>query len=225
MARYAGASAVIAHVVRSMVELGETGLGSFLMARRDGQRPSPPPGGGLHWFSADEAALVSALANLIVPSDDTGPGAAQMLNRSAAEALDALVAGSERRQALYAHGLRDLNRLAEAKYGSAFVQLQPEKQRDLLHSVDRRHQRSPASPSVMSKMQTRVVALYQKWTRPAVAFFPLLVDDVMRVFYTDRVSWAWLGYDGPPMPEGYRDPLDRRAPGPTDPDRVGSAAS
>jgi hypothetical protein len=148
-----------------------------------------------------------------------------MLDRSAAEAIGALVAGSERRQVLYAHGLRDLNRLAAAKYGSAFVHLPPEKQRELLHSVDRRHQRSSASPSLISKIRTRVVALYQNWTRPAMAFFPLLVDDVMRVFYTDRVSWAWLGYDGPPMPDGYRDPLDRRAPVRADADRVGSAAS
>jgi electron transfer flavoprotein beta subunit len=30
-----------------------------------------------------------------------------------------------------------------------------------------------------------------------------LVDDVFQAFYTNEVSWVWLGYDGPPMPDGY----------------------
>jgi hypothetical protein len=39
----------------------------------------------------------------------------------------------------------------------------------------------------------------------AAQFFSRLVGDVKQAFYTSRVGWEWLGYDGPPMPQGYPD--------------------
>jgi len=113
LARYADASGVVAlHLVRGFLEFSETKLGAFVMllspkqakalARRRRERPRE----GLRWFTAGESALVETLANLIAPSDATGPGAEQMalLGRSAVETVDRLAAGSPCRQALYARG-------------------------------------------------------------------------------------------------------------------------
>ena len=33
--------------------------------------------------------------------------------------------------------------------------------------------------------------------------YPHVRSDCFQVFYTSRVSWIWLEYDGPPMEKGY----------------------
>src|SRR6266513_1820043 len=140
--RYVETSAVAAvHRMRWAVDVAETSLGRLLLmlspstsrqlARRERERPAPRDAS--RWFTDDEAALVGILANLIVPSDASGPGAAQMLQQSAAEALDRLVAGSSARQTLYARGLLDLDRLARSRYKAAFVQLPQVDQVAVLH--------------------------------------------------------------------------------------------
>jgi len=181
------------------------------LARRDRERPREGP----QWFTADESALVEVLAHLIVPSDEGSPGAEQMdvLGRSAVETLDRLVAASPRRQALYARGLLALDRLAKDEYKSTFVALSQENQVHLLQFVDRRHQEWSKPISITAKLKTKIAILYHKWSGlfPATELFPTLVQDVLQAFYTNRVSWAWLDYDGPPMPEGYPHPLDRRS--------------
>ena len=222
LTRFADGSRMVAlHLVRECVEVSETKLGECLMmlslktskelARRDRERPRE----GLEWFTADESALVEVLANLIVPSDEASPGAEQMdvLGGSAGETLDRLVAGSQRRQALYARGLLALDRLAKDEYKATFVALSQEKQVHLLQFVDRLQQKWSKPISLTAKLKTKIAILYHKWSGlfPAAELFPTVVQDVLQAFYTNRVSWAWLGYDGPPMPEGYPHPLDRRS--------------
>ena len=223
LARYADASRLVAlHLVRGLVEFTETELGAFVMmlspkqakelARRHRERPREGP----QWFTVDESALVQVLADLIVPSDKTGPGAAQLgrLGRSAVTTLDRLAAGSPRRQALYACGLLALDRLAKDRYKCRFVELARENQVHLLQFVDRLRQKWSKPISLVAKIKTKIVILYHHWSGlfPAVELFPRLVQDVLQAFYTDRVSWVWLDYDGPPMPDGYPDPVDRRSP-------------
>jgi hypothetical protein len=220
--RLAGASRVVAlHLVRGLVEFSETRLGALAtmlsprqarkLARRHRERPREPS----RWFTAEESALVTVLANLIVPSDDIAPGAAQLevQGRSVAATLDRLAAGSPRRQAVYARGLLALDRLAEDERDCAFVQLPEQDQLRLLRFVDRRSQTWSKPSSFGAKIKTKLVIVYHRWSGlfPAVEFFPTLVQDVLQAFYTDPVSWAWLDYDGPPMPNGYPDLLDRRS--------------
>ena len=181
------------------------------LARRERERPC----GGPQWFTADESALVKVLANLIVPSDEASPGAEQMdvLGRSAVGTLDRLVAASQRRQGLYARGLLALDRLAKDEYKSTFVALSQGNQVHLLQFVDRRRQEWSEPISITAKLKSKIAILYHKWSGlfPAAELFPTLVQDVLLAFYTNRVSWAWLDYDGPPMPQGYPNGLDRRS--------------
>lgn len=222
LARLAGASGVVAlHLVRGLVEFSETKLGALVtmlspqqareLARRHRERPREGP----RWFTAEESTLVKVLANLIVPSDEIAPGVAQLdlLGRSAVATLDRLAAGSPRRQALYARGLLALDRLAEDQGECKFVELAEQDQVRLLRFVDRLHETWSKPSSFSAKIKTKTVILHHKWSGlfAAVEFFPRLVQDVLQVFYTDPVSWGWLDYDGPPMPDGYPNLLDRRS--------------
>ena len=169
---------------------------------------------GPHWFTANESALVEMLANLIVPSDDTGPGVAQLAfaGRPVVETLDRLVAGSRPRQAVYARGLLAMDRLARDAYRSKFADLSQQDRVRLLQLVDRVGRKWAKPDSLASKIGTRIIILYHKWSGlyAAVEFFRTLVQDVLQTFYTDPLSWAWLDYDGPPMPEGYPGLIRRR---------------
>jgi hypothetical protein len=56
-----------------------------------------------------------------------------------------------------------------------------------------------------------LIELYHTWPAPggwqgfsqALKLCPQLVDDVKQAFYTSAVGWSWLGYEGPPFPNGY----------------------
>ena len=231
LARVADAAAIAAHdVVRGVVEFTDTRVGEFVttlspttareLARRQRERPAP----GLEWFTADEAALVEVLAELILPSDDHAPGVAQLAQagRPAVATLDRLVAGSPHRQAVYARGLLAVDRLAQQTDDRRFVELAPARQRLLLQFVERVQERWTAPVSLAGKVRARIVMLYHKWRGlfAAVELFRTLVRDVLQVFYTDRLSWEWLNYDGPPMPEGYPNVLAPRASVHTEPRRA-----
>src|SRR5207302_11129310 len=118
-----------------------------------------------------------------------------------------------RRQALYARGFVALDRLAKDHHKSTFVDMSSGGQTKLLQYVDRRHREWAQPISIHTKIKTKLVILYHKWTglSQIVELFPRLVDDVMQAFYTNRVSWVWLDYDGPPMRAKHSEPPDRRS--------------
>jgi gluconate 2-dehydrogenase subunit 3-like protein len=204
---------VAIYLVRQLIEFLQTKLGNFLamlsrepsreLARRHLER-SPQDG---HWFTPDECALVRVLASLIVPSDETSPGADEVdiLGPSAVDILDRLVACSRPRRALYGNGLVALDQLAQRKYKGSFAQSTQVQQLVLLRHVDRLSQVFSNRTSLIDKIESTVAIFYHKWSGqfPAAELFPILVRDVLQVFYTSQVSWIWLGYDGPPMLDGY----------------------
>jgi hypothetical protein len=175
------------------------------LARRNQARPRA----GARWFTAQEYALVGVLAALIVPSDDMGPGAPEA---GVADKLDGLLASSRSVRGLYASGLLAFDELAEHQYGRQFIDLERAEQTRLLNLVDQTYQKTKyAQGSTADKARRKLTPVYYSWPAPgawdglgaAVDLFPKLVDDVKRTFYTSRVAWDWLGYDGPPFPHGY----------------------
>lgn len=175
------------------------------LARRNQARPRA----GARWFTAQEYALVGVLAALVVPSDDAGSGAPEA---GVADALDSLLASSQRVRGLYASGLLAFDELAQRQYGRQFIELERSEQMRLLNLVDQTYQRTKyAEGSTADKVRRKLADVYYSWPAPgawdglgaAVDLFPKLVDDVKRTFYTSRVAWDWLGYDGPPFPHGY----------------------
>lgn len=169
--------------------------------------------GGRQWFTLDEYRLVDVLASLIVPSDEDGPGAKEA---GVGEKIDQWVAASAEKQTVYARGLLALDEWALRDCDCTFAQLTVEQQLDLLRQADQFHHEWSSSGSNLNKMKTRLLVRYYKvngffW---AVELFQRLVADVLRAFYSSRVCWDWLGYDGPPMPYGYSDLLEKRSPAP-----------
>lgn len=180
------------------------------VARRNQARP----GDGYKWFVHEEAELVRTLASLIVPSDEETPGANEMdvLGSSVLEVIDALVSSSKERQAVYAEGLVVLEELAETIHKTKFLQLPVSKQNHLLNSLDRSAQNRTRNGPIVKKLKKYLTLFQAAWkgSFPAVKLFSRLRSDVMEAFYTSKVSWVWLEYDGPPMPHGYPDPAVMR---------------
>jgi hypothetical protein len=194
------------HLLTQSVEAGERGLagllramswGSRLRARRQDRLRSRSAG---KWFTDEEHALVQALASVVVPSDPESPGAREA---GVAAAIDALVASSPSRQDIYTRGLADFEAQAVRNRGRRFVDLTPEEQLAIFRSVDERMRSGSGGRSVAGKVASRAATVYRTWRHPAIELLPRLIDDVLTTFYTSRSAWTWLGYDGPPMPQGY----------------------
>jgi choline dehydrogenase-like flavoprotein len=181
-----------------------------------GRRRRARTGTGKGWFLPEEYVLVDTLACLLVPSDDDTPGAREVdvLGGPVVESIQAAVSGSIELQEVYARGLFALDELARRRHGSAMAELSSDRQADLLTVVEALYAgRSMAGPLTV-KLKKKLSALHQQWTGSSAAadLFPVLRNDVLGAFYTSKVSWIWLGYDGPPMPHGYPNLLEPRPP-------------
>jgi Gluconate 2-dehydrogenase subunit 3 len=152
--------------------------------------------------------MVEALSAAIIPSDESGAGAREA---RVVDALNRRLAASPSHQELYARGLPGFDALSRRKFGRIFAELAPSEQTDLLRNIDRLAGGDADAPSGAARVVAKALELYWSVRFPAVRLFPVLVDDVMQAFYTDPVSWKWLGYDGPPMPRGYLDLSHPRA--------------
>lgn len=156
------------------------------------------------WFTSREYALVGSLAALIVPSDETGPGA---LDTEVVNTIDSMVSKSQSRQTLYTKGLKAFDEAAQHKYNLPFIKLTYEQQIDLLKLVDRVHEELILRDySLLNRINRKFKYYkYTKWDGLGATtdMFPTLVKDVIQSFYTTQVAWDWLGYDGPPQPIGY----------------------
>lgn len=180
------------------------------ISRRDRERGRST----LRWFTPDEAVVVEALANLIVPSDDETPGLDEVdvLGPSAIVVLDNLVRTSSNRQHLYSRGLLSFDTWAINQSGSKFAEMPKENQIMLLRAAQQIHDGWIASGSVALKVwrRLRAIAQVKNGSLFAAQLYPQIRDDCLQVFYTSRVSWIWLDYDGPPMDKGHPSVFERR---------------
>lgn len=162
--------------------------------------------GKFRWLTGEEAAVAAALANVIVPSDEETPGLddIDVLGPSAVDLLDKLISKNQEKQQLYVRGLLSFDRWASDTYGKSFSQLdvseqisllrRAEKYSDVLHSGSR---------AVRAWRMLRGAGQIKKGIVFAAQLYPEIRKDCLQIFYTSRVSWVWLEYDGPPMDEGY----------------------
>ena len=172
-------------------------------ARRERRVTADPA----RWLTEEERSLAEALAAVILPSDADGPGAREA---AAAQKVEAALAGSPDRQAVYIRGLRALDRLARRRAGRPFANLAEDARITLLRELEEVSEARFRS-ALARYLPRRPLLLYTFWRFPEVEFLKQFADDVFVAFYTSPVGWQWLEYDGPPMPLGYLDPLRRRA--------------
>jgi hypothetical protein len=182
------------------------------LARRDAQRGS----NSLRWFTPEEAAVAEALARTIVPSDEETPGMDEVcvLDAPAIVALDKQVSASSQGQLLYSRGLLSFDLWAREKHGCSFVDLRKEDQIALLAAAQQLYEGWNESLSLIRKVwrRFRVIAAARNGSYFASLLYPALRGDCLRVFYTSRVCWTWLEYDGPPMEKGYQSLTTPREP-------------
>jgi hypothetical protein len=154
------------------------------------------------WFTHAESHLIEALASVIVPADKDRPGArdARIMSR-----LDALVASSPERHALYRDGVTAFERLAILHYRRPFTSLSFREQSRVFTAVDWAYE----GRSVVTRVRRKLLIVYltRRGLRAAVMLFPQLVRDVQDLFYTSPVAWNWLRYDGPPLTRRHADPV------------------
>jgi hypothetical protein len=166
------------------------------------------------WFTADEEIVAEALARIIVPSDEETPGVEDVgvLDRSAIVALDHLVIQSSHRQELYALGLLSFDVWAQNRYRRKFAELPTEDQRALFSDAQHIYEQWTEAVPLPLKLRRRLQAILQAKDGSlfAAQLYPQIREDCLRVFYTSRVSWVWLEYDGPPMDKGYPNLSERR---------------
>ena len=180
------------------------------VARRANQR-----GQGNHqWITPEEAALAEALANLIVPSDSETPGAEDVgiLGPSTIDSLDRLIRNSPWRQSLYSRGLLAFDVWAQKERGCVFAKMPQDDKLRLLTAAQQTYEKWIAPGSIFQKAWRRLRIAIQDKGVPfsAAQLFPHLRGDCLQIFYTSKVSWVWLDYDGPPMEQGYPDLAARR---------------
>jgi hypothetical protein len=60
-----------------------------------------------------------------------------------------------------------------------------------------------APPIMKAWHRIRAIAQARRGSLFAGQLYPQIRNDCLQVFYTSRVSWVWLEYDGPPMDKGY----------------------
>lgn len=126
--KLAGATAGASLVTGSVTETSVAGAAQPARVRR---RPAREP---LKALTAHEADLLDRIAELLVPSDEHGPGATEAM---AVRYIDRALAGalSDQREA-YRVGLEALERYAKQTRGAAFLQLPETKQISLLIDVE-----------------------------------------------------------------------------------------
>jgi len=173
------------------------------VARRDAVRGR----GAFRWFTSDEAVVAEALARIIVPSDEETPGMDEVgvLDAPAMVALDHLVATSSLRQKVYARGLLSLDMWARKEGGCKFAEMSSECQIALFRAAQQMYEEWTGSVPAIKKAWRRLRAITRARDGSffAAQLYPQIRNDCLRVFYTSRVAWTWLEYDGPPMDKGY----------------------
>ena len=158
-----------------------------------------------HFFTRHEYDTLAAVASIIVPSDDLGPGAADV---GAVDIIESRILGDGTMRRRYRDGLLWLDQSAARVYGWGllFLDLSEAQRVALLEEAEReaKRLRRPAA-----NMLDRA---WRYWDRLAttlfglgrgVLFFDLVRDDVLEAVYSQPEVWKVLGYDGPPQPKGY----------------------
>jgi len=180
------------------------------LARRDGERG----GHNLRWFTPDEAVVAEALARVIVPSDEGTPGIDEVdvFGPPATVALDGLVATSPYRQYLYSWGLLSFDVWALKKHGCKFAEMTKVDQIGLFMAAQHINESMAPGASKLARAwwKVRITLVAGYGSLFAANLYPQIRSDCLQVFYTSRVSWVWLDYDGPPMDKGYPNLMERR---------------
>lgn len=146
------------------------------------------------FFSAEDAPLISAICNRILPQDDRDElHKITVVNfvdeRLHADRLDGYrFEGMPTDQEAYRLGLQGISIVAQHLHGKSFNDLDPLKQESVLQTLH--DGRPPAGQEIWRRL-------------PVDRFWLLLVQDVVGAYYAHPFAWDEIGFGGPAYPRGY----------------------
>ena len=158
-------------------------------------------------LSSDEFHMLEALAAVVIPSDEHGPGAREA---GVAQRIHQSIFHAEPVRRRYTEGLQAIDALARQRYSKAFTELSYDKQREVFTFLDEAYGKlwPQVPPTAFSgKVRWKLHHLYYRQiagvSDPALIMIDQVTRDAAEAFYSTPVAWEWLGYSGPPFPFGY----------------------
>jgi hypothetical protein len=127
--------------------------------------------------------------------------------------LDQMVRNCTNRQYYYARGLLSFDLWALRVHRVKFVELSAEQQTELFRIAEEINDGWKDQPTLVTKLWRRFGAPFAEVSNGTFysgLLYPMIREDSLQIFYTSRVSWVWLGYDGPPMEKGYPSLIEPR---------------
>jgi hypothetical protein len=185
-------------VHRSILQMPDRGNGSAMQTPSDTRSSR---------FDDIEDTILEALVDIIFPDDGNGPSAKDI---GLAAILRASVIVSSQRFLSYRTGLARIQRLSWALYAKWFTDLPQEDQYRLLSYLDEvKASIDQEAVALKDKILRKLRFWYYTWqgALPAADFWLQLQRDSIVAYYSHDLTWRWLGYAGPPFPNGYLNDL------------------
>jgi len=148
----------------------------------------------MRFFSAEEAALITAVCDRILPQDDRDDLHKIAIVNSIDERLYENRLDGYRYESMppeqeaYRLGLKGIAEVARHMFRKSFCDLDPLEQEAVLKTLHDGN--PPAGQEVWKQM-------------PVHRFWLLLVQDVVGVYYAHPYAWDEIGFGGPAYPRGY----------------------
>jgi hypothetical protein len=165
------------------------------------------------FFSSDEAALLEAVTEQVIPQHDRAPEERVAIAPFIDQALhDDDTDGFRQPDVPWAQeawrlGLQGIDQASRAAFGRRFTELGTGQRDQVLEAM----QRGEVSGSAWDGL-------------PSAKFFKQLVQQVITVYYAHPAAWNEIGWGGPASPRGYaRTAYGRRDP--WEPEERGQASS
>jgi hypothetical protein len=154
-------------------------------------------------FSDSEHTILEVLVDIIFPDDGNGPSAKEI--KLTAALRTSLIASSQR-VLFYRTGLANIERLSWNFYAKCFTDLPKDEQHRLLSYLDQvTASIAQEAVAMTDKIIRKLRYWYYTWqgTLAAADFWLQLQRDSFAIYYSHDLTWKWLGYSGPPFPNGY----------------------
>lgn len=193
-------------LLRSELRPFEARVKEWLATRAAGEHRTGGVDEGDRPLTAHHRQLLEVLAQIVMPKDESGPGANEA---NVAATIEERLTRMPSRRVVYLRGLNGFDDVAKKLHGVTFEALTAAQQVELF--------RDAAEPKVTGIVRVaggvgwKMARLYQAVLHPQMQLVPVLIQDVLAAFYAHPVSWEWLRYDGPPMPRGYPDVIQYRS--------------
>lgn len=148
----------------------------------------------IRFFSSEEAQLMTAVCNRILPQDDRDklhkiPIVNFIDERLHEDRLDGYrFEGMPTDQEAHRLGLKGITEVAQHMFRRPFVELNPTDQESVLKTLH--DGQPPAGLTIWKRM-------------PVSRYWLLLVQDVVGVYYAHPFAWDEVGFGGPAYPRGY----------------------